>query len=119
MKIAILKRYDINGSFTGDLDYKLVPFKELGEDSMWRLDKVIDFQELYFAADSIANAIEKNYNYLWTPNLEETLECIIVNPAGFLGDAEDEDSWQEHKGISDQIDKLHHSLNQHYERPKK
>jgi hypothetical protein len=110
MKIAVLKRYDINGSWTGDMEFVDVKLADV-LNSMWQIDKVIDFKDLYFAADSMVNAINKNQTYLWRPELNDTEMCIMVHRTSFLYDPDDEDTLEEYDGISDQIDELNNALN--------
>ena len=45
MIITILKRYDINGAWTHDIEAKIGNYKSK-ENSMWKVYKIIDLKEM-------------------------------------------------------------------------
>lgn len=52
MVITIIKRYDINGSWTHDVEAKLGEFTP-EPNSMWRVDEILDIKEMRDYAESL------------------------------------------------------------------
>ena len=65
-----------------------------------------ELAELKEAVASFLDKADQNIGSLWIPNLEYTEDCILLNPAGYNTDPEDDDTYEEFEGIEPELKKL-------------
>jgi hypothetical protein len=63
-------------------------------------------------ANALLCAIDLSTTSLWIPDLEQTEDCVVISATGFLSDPDEEESYQDFPGISDECEELAQALNE-------
>ena len=63
-------------------------------------------------ANALLHAIDLSTTSLWIPDLEQTESCVVISATGFLADPDEEESYQDFPGISDECEELAQALNE-------
>ena len=95
MKITILKRYDINGCWTHDIDAKIgSEYFEPHPSSMWQISEKLDIDEMKESLLNLEMEIEKlteenrKMRIRITQLNKERWECLMCQRGQCLGDGQ-------------------------------